>query len=420
MSKAYKILGKSLQILVPVLILAGGVGAFAALAGQKKDSKRVIEEEPATAVAAITAQASDHPIEVDGQGWVIPAREMVVQPEVVGRVMWQHPQLVAGGRVQAGDTLVRLDGRAYQLVARTEKARVDRARLDLEIEQSRKRVAEAEWKLFHQGDAPSKKNPLALREPQLRTAKVALEAAESGHERARLDVRRTLIKAPFDAMITREAAELGQLVSPQSQLATLIGTDNFLVEVSIHIEHLARIAVPGLGAESGQGSLATIRQDIAGRDAKWTGRVVRALGTLDQNGGMARVLVEVADPLRVESGAAAAPLLVGAFVHVSIAAGQLEDSIELPRTAVREDRQVYVIENGVLKERPVDIAWRTRDHVLVTGGLVAGDQVITSRLANPVPGMAVELVAGSSQPEAKSAASTDTRDAGERNDHARE
>ena len=403
---------KVIQFSIPILILSVGAGAFAALAGQKGQSERVEREDPTVAVEARVVHRGDHDIAVTAQGWVIPAREAIVSPQVAGRIVWQSPALVTGGRVAAGDVLVRLESRDHRLAVRAERARVERAELELEIEHSRKRVAEAEWRLFDRerrderrgsgpGPATTSNRGLVLRESQLRAARVGVEAARSALDRAELAVGRTSITAPFDAVVTHESAELGQMAAPQSPLATLVGIEHFLVEASVPVEHVPAIAIPGTNQRSDSGGArARVWQVVSGERVSRAGQVVRALGTLDSTGGMARVQIEVASPLAVgqspegqptQAEFPAIPLFVGSFVEVEIAAGQLAGVIEIPRTGLRDDDRVYLIEDGVLVERRVEVVWRTGDHVLVKDGLEDGDRVITSRLASAVPGMRVRL-----------------------------
>jgi multidrug resistance efflux pump len=69
----------------------------------------------------------------------------------------------------------------------------------------------------------------------LRSAKVGVVAAESALAAAQLNVRRAGLKAPFNAFVQRAMADPGQLVNAQSQIATLVGTDSFWVQVSVPI-----------------------------------------------------------------------------------------------------------------------------------------------------------------------------------------
>src|SRR5690606_35776066 len=116
------------------------------------------------------------------------------------------------------------------------------------------------------------------------------------------------------------------------------------------------------------------------------GRVIRLLPDLDQSGAMARVLVEIEDPLGLKDKKGNTPsLLLNSYVNVAIEARPVENAIEVPRAALREDAQVLVVDSeGKLRVRDVQIVWRMPHAVLVQSGLNDGEQLVVSRVAIPV------------------------------------
>jgi multidrug efflux pump subunit AcrA (membrane-fusion protein) len=116
-------------------------------------------------------------------------------------------------------------------------------------------------------------------------------------------------------------------------------------------------------------------------------------------GRLARVLVEIDDPLGLDrpagaEGAAPLPMLLGAFVHVEIPAGSIAGAVAIPRAQVHDDDRVWIMGEGDrLAIRRVDVSWRARDHVIVRSGVVAGERIVTSPIANPVEGMLLRVAA---------------------------
>jgi RND family efflux transporter MFP subunit len=308
----------------------------------------------------------------------------------MGRVTWQHDSLVPGGRVKAGETLLRVDARDYELAADQQEANVERAELQLRLEQIQREVATDEWNLISEGqDVTDEGRALALREPHVQAARANLAAAKNAQALARLSVGKTAIRAPFNAWVQSELVEVGQLVGPQSQVATLIGTDSYWVQVSVPADQLDALLLPGSG--DGTASNALVRQTVGGKKVERSGRLLRLLGDLDPVGRLVRVLVEIEDPLRLNGSAQAAeelPMLLGAYVSVEFEGKELSDVAQVPRSAVREGDRVFLYgPDHDLVIRPVEIVWRTHDAVLVEKGLQAGDRLITSRIATPVAGM---------------------------------
>lgn len=390
-------------IVSAVMVVA--VASFGALMATRAEPEKVPRQERGELVEVIEVAASTQPVTVTAEGTVMAAQQVTLIPEVTGRVVWVSPNLIPGSRVNKGEPLVRLDARDHDLRAKQLLAQVDSARLNLEIERSRKQIAEREWQLLNQ-DAPADEESLALRAPQLRSAEVALKSAESSLEQARLAVSKAVIRAPFNALVQSESVDVGQLAGPGAQVATLVGTDAFWVQVSLPVERLRWLQIPGVhGAAEGsparvfQSIGQSIGQDILERE----GKIIRLLGDLDPRGRMARVLIELADPLGAGAGQEDAgrtpglPLLLGSYVSVQIFGPEAEGVLEIPRVALRNDDQVYVMtDEHTLDIKDVDVIWRRPESVLVRqgaapGGLVPGDDVIVTALAVPVQGMKLRL-----------------------------
>jgi RND family efflux transporter MFP subunit len=379
---------------VPILaVLLVGLGVAWALVSTRPEPEQAPREEQGALVEVMRASVAPHPRTVRAQGTVIPSQQVVMQPEVGGRVEWLSEQLVPGGLLREGEPLLRLDDRDYQLAVRQQRAQVQRARTELKLEEARGKVAEREWEVLGMDPEEQEGSVLALREPQLRAARDDLASALSGLEKARLDVARTRLEAPFDALVLEESVDVGQLLSPQTPVATLVGTNAFWIQVSVPADRVSTIPGATVRPSSDRGVPVRIWQELNGRRVEREGRVVRLLGDLEPQGRMARLLVEIEDPLGLEQAPAGAralrePLLLGAYGNVEIDAGTLEDAVAVPREALRGDDTVYVLaEDGTLDIREVDVAWEDTETVLVTGGLAGGEQLVTSRLPGAMKGM---------------------------------
>ncbi len=362
----------TLRVLLVLIVLGAGFGACGALMSMRTPPPHKPRPDVGVLVETVTVRPSRQQVRVDATGAVVPARSVALSAEVAGRVVWMNPELLPGGRIAAGKPLLRIDARDYRLAVQQQYAAVDRARTELELERGRRKIAEREWELLGKGDGPgggagsgAPGSNLALREPQLRTAEVALKAAESGLERAQLTVGKTNLAVPWNALVQQRQVDVGQLVTPGQPLATLVGTDEFWVQVLVPVDRLRWIQVPGLrGATTG--SPVRVRQRTTGAPIERTGRVVRLMGDLDPAGRMARVLVAIDDPLGLglgtaESAAAAPvgarlPLLVGAYVEVEIDGDELASVIEVPRTALRGGDSVHLFVDGKLVIRKVEQA----------------------------------------------------------------
>lgn len=390
-----------LRVLLPLVVLAAGAGFVMAMVVSKEEPEKKPRGEKGTIVATRALETSEQRIYVRAKGTVAPAQSVVVVPEVSGKVVWQSPELVPGGRFKKGQPVLRINAADYRLAVKQQQANIDRARMELKLERARGEIAKDEWQIIGEDQrATDLGRQLALRKPQLAAAEASLEAAESAAATARLSLSRTSVRAPFNAMVQSENVDPGQVVAPGSQLVTLVGTDKAWVRVAVPVESLKYVRIPGVNAKPGEGSKALIHQDIGGDRVEREGRVIRLLGDLDPVGRMARVLVEIDDPFgskEPEAGDAASkergegvalPLLIGSFVKVQLDAGSLRDVLEVPRVAVRDGDRVFVFgPDERLQIRKLEVAWRRDESVLVRGGVKPGDEVIVSRVPAPVEGM---------------------------------
>jgi len=107
---------------------------------------------------------------------------------------------------------------------------------------------------------------------------------------------------------------------------------------------------------------------------------------------MARLIVSVQDPLGIQSrGDGKPPLLLGSYVEVDINAGELEDTLRIPRSALREGNQIWVVgSDNLLKILPAEVLWPEKETVLIANSMETGDQLIVSDLRVALPGMEVE------------------------------
>ena len=380
-----------LTILVVVIFLVLGIGGAVFFVKTKSKPGKVEEVHLGTLVEIQPAEKKLHDLTLTAQGSVIAAKEIVIIPEATGRITQMHKRMVPGGLIKKGDRLFKINTQSTRISVAEQRTMLEQAKAMLEIEKGQQKVAKREWELFQKGKESTEDNALALRRPQLKNAKVAVDAAEARLSRARLLLSRTSFRAPFNAMVIQEAAEIGQLVSPNSRIATLVGTDAFWVQVSLPAENLPMINVPN--AEGEGGSKVTVEQEIGSEIRKREGRVVRLLPNLDPAGRMAQLVVEIKDPLDLLAEKPN-PLLLNSFVKVSIEGKGSENLIEVPRAWIRDGNSVYVYKDGFLEIKKVKIAWRKEKSVLIAGGLEDGDSIIISRVVAPINKMKLRLKQG--------------------------
>jgi len=385
-----------------VILLICGFGGCMGLMLLWTGPETMPEEKTASAKIVQTIQLTPQTrsVTVSASGSVVPSRKVVIKPQVTGQVIRQSEAITLGGHVKAGDELIRIDPKDYELALAEVQANFEQARFEREVESGRQVIAKREWtELQSDLDMEEVNRSLVLREPHLRRAEALMEKAKNDIEIAEVQLSRTVITAPFNAMVVTESVEVGQLLSPGSQICELVGTDEFWIQVTIPFSKLKWVHFP----EDGQpGAAARVILDTGDGDSvTWEGRVIRLLSDLDPLGRMARLLVSVADPLNLRRSAAnKMPLLLGSYVETEIDAGQLEDTLTIPRAALREGNQIWVVgDDHLLKILPATILWRETETVLISNNVAQGDQLVVSDLRVALPGMKVDPQPATAYPE---------------------
>jgi RND family efflux transporter MFP subunit len=383
-------MNRIVKVAAPVGILALGALGAGGLIASGGAAQRATPEAPITPVEVLTLQPVDAPALVVATGVVRPDREVTVLPQVGGRIVSTSERLVPGGRFAAGEVMAQIDPRDYQLSVRQAESQLAQAHTEYQLEEGRQATARREWALVGD-DRPAVEAAMALRAPQKAQAERALASAEAGLEQARLNLSRSSLTAPFNALVVSESVDVGQVVGASSQVARLVGTDRFRVEVSVPFEQLTALDIPGVNAPVGEGagSRAVITHALgAGRALTREGRVLSLAGELDPQTRNARLLVVIDDPL--EAAAGELPLMPGAFVDVVLHGRAVEGAYEVPRSAVYDGDRVWTVDaEGRLDAVEVTAGWSDAEHLLVTAGLSPGAQIVVSPLSLPLEGAPV-------------------------------
>ncbi len=376
------------RIGLPLLVIVAGI--VTALALSRLGRRPVVVPPQATTLVVDTwvAHAGEHRPMVEATGQIEPGREVLMVPEVAGRLVYVSEALLPGGRFERGEVLARVDPRDYELAVEQQRGLVRGSALELEMEGARREVALAEWQLLGDGGDAS---PLVLRESQLAAAQTNLTSNQSALARAQLNLERTEIRAPFNATVLSESVDEGQVVGPQSSIARIVGTDHVRLLLSVRVEDLPFIDLPGNGSE---GSSVTVRQRVgAGRVVERAGRVSHRVEELDPGTRRAQVLVQIDDPMALDDDL---PLLPGAFVDAAIVGRPVPDVIRIPRSAVYDGVSVWVVDGGSsLGRRTIVPLWSDAEHVFVRDGIEPGDEIVVSSLARPIEGTRVQTRATS-------------------------
>jgi len=341
-----------------------------------------------------------------------------VAPSIAGKVVAIGVDM--GSYVKRGQMIVRLDDmdaklRVQQAQAQAEQAKaalrqaeekadvragqsfdpnrvpeVVNARLALEL--SEKNLHRAE-KLIESGDVSrSSYDQLKAQRDQLKeqyesaislarqnyaavaTARANVANAESQVGLAQRALSYAVVFSPIDGFVAERNADLGEYVSPNQKVATVVRVNPLRIRIDIPEHAISEVKV-------GQEVSATTS---AWPDRNFSGRVARISPNVTPNSRTLTVEAEIDN----SSG----QLKPGQFASVRILQARAEPAVLIPARAVRTEAgvsRVLVIKDGVAQQRSVQLGQTEGDLVEIKNGVAAGELVATSNTEQLSDGMAV-------------------------------
>ena len=374
------------KAVLPVIIVIAGFGLAALLIS----TGPTLEPKPAPAIAPLVrvleANPSTMQLSSHTHGTVVPRTESELVPEVDGRVVEVSKALVSGGFFSEDDLLLRIESVDYEVALEQALAGEARAQSDL---QNARKTLQRQRDLRTRGATSDSQRDDALN--RVRIAEATLREATARLARARRDLSRTEIRAPYDGRVRSERVDVGQFVRRGNSVGTIYAVDYAEVRLPLQDEELAFLNLPLAGSQASAASAAVmLRARFAGAEHTWEGEVVRTEGELDPQTRMVHVVARVAEPYTPQAGRP--PLSVGLFVNAEIMGSTVPNLVRLPRTAIRGDSRVLIVDNeSRLRYRDVTVLRREQDTVLVSSGLIRGDWVCISALQATAEGMLVRV-----------------------------
>ena len=381
---------------LPVVILLGCLFVASYLIQNPTQLEEVARDVIPVAVRVIEAERASVGLSVRSQGKVQAAQTANLSAAVAGPVAWISPAMEAGGYVREGDTLLRLDTSDYEtLRARSEATRQQASAEAGHAAREYDRMKElAEERLASQSQLQD-----AQRLAEVSRARLA--DAEASFSQAELDLARAEIKAPFDAIVETRDVELGQYVNRAQSVAVLYGANEVEVRVPLAIRQLGYLDVPlGLRGELPleEAPSVTLTGTYGGIEHHWQGKLVRIEASIDPNSNTVQTIIRVPQPSNSVEWSAneetrPIPLPIGLYVQANIKGKTVDNLISLPRSVIRNNNQVLVVDaENKMYFREVDIFRLEEENVLISGGILPNEKICISPIQAVVDGMSVQPI----------------------------
>ncbi|MBA6336758.1 efflux RND transporter periplasmic adaptor subunit [Colwellia sp. BRX8-7] len=378
------------QIIIPIAILIIGILLFFGFSSMKSPPEEKAEVDNTPIVAVEEVHVAPMNLTVKSYGVVQPKYETELVAQISGEVVELADVFVRGGFVAKNQLLARIDPNDYQAALIDAEATIASARASLEKERAQGQVAEQEWKRI----TDTSPTELSLRKPQLAQELANVKSAQASVLRAKRNLERTEIRAPYDAMIESRMIGLGSFVGTGTKVGKLLGTGVAEVRLPVADDQLQFLASQGENAQ------VNLLGTFAGENITWSAKIARSEGVVDNKSRMTYLVAEVKDPYGLKSQKNVNkhnPIRFGSYVKAEIFGISLNRAALLPRYLVSNNRVAILDADSKLHYADIIIARQEGSNVIVTDGLKEGDQLIVSALDYPVDGMKLALQGSKSE-----------------------
>jgi RND family efflux transporter MFP subunit len=367
--------------LLPVGVIAVAYGAAVVIRNLGPEMDVITPEPQALVVRVVTAEQQQVRLTIESQGEVDAEHMIDIANEVPARVVRVLPAFVTGGYFKTGDVLLELDDTNYELARVRAAAQVAEAVEDYEVEKTEAALA--------------KEGLFPMRDARVDSAKARVDSARADLAQAEADLGRTKVRAPFDGRVLFTLVDLGQYVNMGESLGRIFSTDIAEIRLPLTDQQLRFLDLPfGTGSnEQLLNTPVTLRAEIGGQQTEFPAYLHRMEGAVDPDNRVWYAVARVDDPYGLNDPERTTPLVVGLFVEATIEGRAVDKVFKLPRSALRKQDDVLVVDGeNRLRRRKVELLRTDFESAYITSGLEPGDRVCVSPVEAFVDGLLVEVV----------------------------
>jgi len=191
-------------------------------------------------------------------------------------------------------------------------------------------------------------------------------------QQSELQLNRRTVKAPFNGTYKEVYLEAGAYTNTGGRVARAIRTDELELEVPLNRIDATWIHI---------GNPVEVHSE--NRNLSWKGKVIRKSNYVDENTQSQEIFIKI-------TYNSTKPLLSGEYLNASFPVHPIEGVMEIPRNAVFNSDEVFIIKNGRLAKREINLV-KVNDRTLIFNGLPEGDSVVVQQLINVSEGTLVQL-----------------------------
>jgi len=409
---------KLIVVLTLAAVASGGLSACKRSNGQTNGAASASPTPAVVEVSTMTAVSRQLPQYFEATGSLAANEQTDVAPETAGRVAAVGVDI--GSSVKRGQMLVRLEDADFKDRVQQAQAQLDQARATLD--QNRAKIGLKPGQKFNPENVPevaAARAALDLADKNLRryeklvesgdvsratydqqksqrdqaseqykalihqaeqnfaaiaNSQAAVEAAQSNLSLAQRNLTYTTVTAPIAGYVSDRPADIGEYISPQQKVATLVSLNPLRVRIDVPEQSIPQI-------HQGEGVSVTV---AAYPDRSFSGRVARISPNVTATSRTLTVEADVDNPN--------AELKPGQFATIRVLLPHSAPAVMVPQRALRTisgATYVFVVKNGFAQQRLIQSGQTQGDLVEIKSGIVADEVVATSNVDQLSDGVAI-------------------------------
>ncbi|MGQ1785157.1 MULTISPECIES: efflux RND transporter periplasmic adaptor subunit [unclassified Saccharicrinis] len=360
---------KIIFVVVALTVLLGGSYLLSNLfLSMKPDSKRKPDFNIKRFVKAEPVSYSQITSPLSAEGRVVSSSEVMLVSEAAGKILPGAVSLRKGTSFKKGQLLAEIYKDEVELALQARKSQflttITTILPDIKVDYPEQYNAYLNF--FNTIEIEKELPPL----PQISNAKLKIFLASRnfmseyyGILQDEKKLSRHELYAPFNGTYLQVNFEVGGYVNTGGQIARMIRTDQLEVEVPVKNEHSKWINIGD-----------RVQVFTTNKKSVKSGIVVRKSDFIDADTQSRSIFVKVPNTNNDE-------LLAGEYKIVQFPGQQINKAMQLPRNAIFNSNEVFIVADGKLKKRQINIL-KWDETTLIFNGIEPGQMIVTEPLIN--------------------------------------
>jgi len=369
---------KLVSIIAAIVIIAISFGLMGFFSSLKKEPAKIPPKEVIINVKAQAIKYETMRAHVYGTGRVSSFQTIDLISEVQGRILEGSVLLKKGENFEKGDLLVRIfnDDAAFTLQSRKSKFLNAIALIlpDFKIDFP---GSYDKWNDFFKQISTGKDLPEL---PQITDSQEKIYLSSKnilseyyGIKSDEIRLKKYNLYAPFSGSIGDVNLELGSVANPGSKIARLIKTNDLELEVPLEIEDAVWVKVND-----------NVKVVDTKTNVEWMGKVVRKANYVDEKTQSIAIFVGI-------NSTDEKPIFKGQYLQAHFEGKELKNVMEMPRNAVVNNNQVFVVVDSLLTRKHIDIQ-KVNTKTLFFTGIEEGTELVVEPLLNVTENTKVHII----------------------------